>query len=304
MMHMNPIKKPDFFIVGAPKCGTTALYEYLKSHPEIFMPKVKEIHFFGSDLKFTNRNIDRKGYLSLFSSAQNEKRIGEASVWYLYSKKAAEEIRNFSTNSKIIIMLRNPIDMLYSNYYQFLYNENEDIKSFTGALSAEYERKLGRLIPKRAHFVQGLFYLETVRFTEQIERYIDKFGREFIHIIIYDDFKKNIIKAFRETLAFLEVDLNFQPDFQVINPNKKNRSKIFRRILLNRPLFFRVIGKILIPKAYSEIVIKKLLQLNTVYVQRPPLNPKLKKQLQKQLEPEIRKLSILLDKNLNHWCEN
>jgi len=258
-MESKMIKKPDFFIVGAPKCGTTALYEYLRPHPEIFMPEVKEIHFFGSDLEFKNKTIDMKMYLSLFSSAQNEKRIGEASAWYLYSNKAAEEINRFSPNSKIIIMLRNPVDLLYSNYYQFLYNENEDIKSFEGALIAEPWRKQGRLIPKRAHFVQGLFYFETIRFTEQIRRYIDNFGRQRLHIIIYDDLKKNIVRVYKDALAFLEVDLNFQPNFKVINPNKKSRSKILRRILVNRSFFFRVIGKILVPKAYSEIMIKKLI---------------------------------------------
>jgi hypothetical protein len=290
--------------VGAPKCGTTALYEYLKLHPEIFMPEVKEIHFFGSDLEFKNRVINKKMYLSLFSSAQNEKRIGEASAWYLYSKRAAEEIKHFSPYSKIIIMLRSPVDLLYSNYYQFLYNENEDIRSFEDALIAEPLRKQGRMIPKRAHFIQGLFYSETVKFTEQIERYIDKFRRKRIHIIIYDDLKKNIFKVYKETLAFLDVDLNFQPDFQVVNPNKKSRSRVLRRILMNQPFFFRIMGKILIPEAYREIIIKKLIKFNTVYVPRPPLNPELKKQLQKQFEPEIKKLNILLDRNLNKWLEN
>jgi hypothetical protein len=298
------IKKPDFFIVGAPKSGTTALYEYLKKHPEIFMPEVKEIHMFGSDLEFKNRKLNEKLYLSFFSSAQNEKRIGEASVWYLYSKKAAGEIKHFSPYSKIIIMLRNPVDLLYSNYYQFLYNDNEDMRSFEGALFAEPERKEGKMIPKRAHFVQGLFYSETVKFTEQIKRYFNKFGREQIHIIIYDDFKENIIKVYKETLAFLEVDLNYQPDFQVINPNKKSRSKILRRILMNPPLFLRVISKTFIPEAYSEILIKKLTQSNTIYLPRPPLNRKLKKQLERQFEPEIKKLSILLGRDLSHWCVN
>ena len=119
------MRKPDFFIVGAPKGGTTAMNAYLGQHPEIFIAERKELHFFGTDLDFSSPRITQEQYLSCFSEVQNEKRVGETSVWYLYSKQAAVEIKKFCPSANIIIMLRNPVDMLYSQHSQFLYNGNE-----------------------------------------------------------------------------------------------------------------------------------------------------------------------------------
>jgi len=100
--------KPNFFIVGAPKCGTTSMTEYLKQHPDIFIPEEKEPHYFGSDLEYPRITKTEAQYLRLFSEAQDERRLGEASVWYLFSQRAAQEIYEFNPLSRIIIMLRTP----------------------------------------------------------------------------------------------------------------------------------------------------------------------------------------------------
>src|SRR5512141_2214266 len=97
-------RQPDFFIVGAPKCGTTAMNGYLRQHPQIFMPERKDISYFGSDLKFGRSRITKEEYLSLFRNANGAFRIGESSVWYLYSKTAAEEIKSFAPSASIIVM--------------------------------------------------------------------------------------------------------------------------------------------------------------------------------------------------------
>src|SRR5436190_21521408 len=107
------MKTPNFFIVGAPKCGTTAMYEFLKQHPQIFMTR-KEVDFFGSDLYMKERIRDESAYLQLFAAATDEFRVGEGSVWYLYSKRAAAEIKRFVSDARIIIQLRDPTDMIYS----------------------------------------------------------------------------------------------------------------------------------------------------------------------------------------------
>src|SRR5687767_1010670 len=103
--------KPNFFIVGAPKCGTTSLYEYIRVHPEVFMPDRKEPAFFCSDF-YKPRRMKEEEYLSLFREAGSAKWIGEASTWYLYSDKAREGIKAFCPDARIIIMLRNPVDMM------------------------------------------------------------------------------------------------------------------------------------------------------------------------------------------------
>src|SRR5215471_2980035 len=101
------MRKPDFFIVGAPKCGTTAIFDYLAQHPEVFLAP-KELHFFGSDLNYPTRKVNEVEYLKWFESAKEERRVGEASVWYFYSQLAPQEIKQFSPDARIIISLRNP----------------------------------------------------------------------------------------------------------------------------------------------------------------------------------------------------
>jgi len=149
------MRTPDFFIVGAPKCGTTAMSDYLRQHPEIYMPQRKEPHFFGSDLDAPYPYFirDKEQYFSLFAEAKDEKRVGEASVWYLYSKRAAFEIKEFCPTASIIIMLRNPVDMIYSLHSQRLFTGNEDIPDFEEALEAEEDRKRGLRIPSRTYLV-------------------------------------------------------------------------------------------------------------------------------------------------------
>ena len=133
--------KPNFFIVGAPKCGTTALHEYLQHHPDAYLPYYKEPHYFGADLvgsRFLQfRNKPKRKYLKLFRDVRGEARIGESSPWYLASNAAAAEIHRYDPEAKIIIMLRNPIDMMYSMWSQFRYSGNEQIEFFEEALAAE-----------------------------------------------------------------------------------------------------------------------------------------------------------------------
>ena len=106
------MRKPDFFIVGAPKCGTTSMHRYMSQHPDIFMAQGKEPIYFGSDLKH-DWKVSQEQYFDLFRDADREQRIGEKSVWYMHSETAAAEIKAFDANADIIIMLRNPVDMMH-----------------------------------------------------------------------------------------------------------------------------------------------------------------------------------------------
>ena len=295
------MRQPDFFIVGAPKCGTTAMDEYLKQHPEIFMSETKELHFFGKDLKFNCPRITREQYLSHFSKAKMEKRIGEASVWYLYSKKAAREIREFCPSASIIIMLRNPADMLYSLHSQLLYNGDEDIENFEAALNAESDRKRGLRIPRCIIPVSALFYRDVVKYTEQVQRYIDVFGHEKVHIVIFDDFKSDAPGIYRKTLRFLGVNSDFQPDFRIINPNKRILSKTLRSLLLHRPKIVKWLGNTFMSRSLRDGLLCLFFRFNTRYMPRPSMDSALKQQLVKDFVPEVEKLSHLLNRDLTHW---
>src|SRR3954462_7600425 len=124
-------RRPDFFIVGAPRSGTTAMFHYLSSHPDVYMSDRKEMHFFGTDLNFGpqiyRRSLD--AYLAEYEGRNGEHRAGEASVWYLLSKTAASEIKAFNADANIIIMLRDPVELLHSMFYMFRYDGNEHLES-------------------------------------------------------------------------------------------------------------------------------------------------------------------------------
>lgn len=297
-MTQSKPRKPDFLIVGAPKCGTTAMNDYLARHPDIFIPEIKEVHFFGRDLEITKGALrDEAAYLNLFDGA-TEPVAGEASVWYLYSKTAAKEIHAFNPNTKIIVMFRNPPTMLYSQHSQFLFNGNEDIEDFREALTAEPERKAGRRIPASAHFAEGLLYSETVKYAEQLTRYFDTFGRDNVHVIFYEEFRADLPKVYRDTLKFLGVREDFAPEFAVINPNKRARSKLLRNFVQEPPESIKRLSRVFFPRSLRQRVMKGLDQANIRYEARQPLDPELRGELERRFAPEVEKLETLLGRPL------
>src|SRR5687767_7533385 len=144
MVSQSP--RPNFFIVGAPKCGTTSLYNYLK-----------EPHYFCTDF-YKPSGLTEDQYLELFAPAKSEKRIGEGSTWYIYSEEARKGIKAFDPDARIIIMLRDPVAMMYSLHAQRLWLARENIQDFEEALDAESDRKEGRRLPRYPFPVQLLFY--------------------------------------------------------------------------------------------------------------------------------------------------
>ncbi|MGH7804580.1 MAG: sulfotransferase family protein [Candidatus Binatia bacterium] len=296
---------PDFFIVGAPKCGTTALNEYLSHHPEIFVPERKEIHFFGSDLVFSSPRPDANEYRRLFAGWGGEKRAGEASVWYLYSRTAAEEIRKLSPAARIIVMLRHPVDMMYSLHSQRLYGGDEDIVDFAEALAAEPARRRGDRFPQNFRNTMGFFYRDAARFAVQVRRYFECFPRDRVHVILFDDLQRDVARVYRDTCAFLDVDPNFRPQFDVVNANKNVRSTGLRNLLHFASPTLRSGIRTLLPNAYArERLKRRLLALNTQYVPRVPMDAGLRSRLLEEFRPEIRELGDLLGRDLVAlWCD-
>jgi len=280
---------------------------YLGWHPDIYLPR-KEMNVFGSDLRFGPKfyRRDREAYLDEYAGWQGQLRAGDASVWHLFSTQAAAEIAIFNPEARIIIMLREPAEMLYSLYWQFRYDGNECLPTFEEALEAEEDRRGGRRVSRQAYLVQGLVYRETVRYTEQVRRYFDVFGRERVHVIIYDDFVADVRGCYREVLEFLEVDPSCIPmEFGVINPAKQARSPVLRSVLGDPLLRSAVLAlRPRLPRllfAGLQKLESRLQRSNTRFEKRGPLDPGLKQALHRQFVPEIERLSQLLGRDLRHW---
>ena len=267
------MRKPNFFIVGAAKCGTTALYEYLRRHPDIYMSAEKEPAYFCPDLNYRRRS--EAEYLQLFAEANGEKKMGEASTSYLYSTQAASEIKQFCPDAQIIIMVRNPVDMVHARHAQMYYHCVEDIEDFARAMAAEQDRKAGRLPAPREHSIKHLFYRDTARYTEQINRYLAAFTAHQVKVIVFDDFKSETARVYREVCQFLDVDPTFQPAFAVVNANKKVRNRFLQELLEIPGPTLRKLGRPITPRKLRHKVMNDLRRLNSVPMPRAPIDPDL-----------------------------
>jgi hypothetical protein len=292
---------PNLFLVGAPKCGTTALHAYLAQHPDVFMSDPKEPHYFGRDLVFRYRRRPSEAqYRAYFAGAGGRRRVGEASVWYLYSERAAEEIRVAAPDARIVAMVRDPVEMIPSLHGQFVYNGHEDLP-LEAALAAEADRAEGRRIPPDANFPRGLLYRRVAAYAEQLERYLAAFGSERVHVIVYDDFRADAAAVYRDLLGFLEVDTDHRPDFAVVNASKRSRSLLLRRLLNDPPEWARAAARRVAPPALRRRLYRSAVRLNSEPASRGVLTPEAAARLRAEMAADNRRLAALLGRDLPGW---
>ncbi|HTT63241.1 MAG TPA: sulfotransferase [Bryobacteraceae bacterium] len=227
---------PNFFLVGAPKAGTTSLYHYLRQHPQIYMSPVKEPNYFASEIRIENvcgHMRDRAArdaaalqeylrgpmseprfggmvsswddYLKLFQSAGAARAVGEASVCYLWSPTAAANIFAKVPDARILAVLRNPADQAFSQYWHTV-NAGAARTSFRRAVEISL-RHAGRMFDVFYPFLElGLYY-------EQVRRYFDVFGRNRVRIYLFEDeYRARPQQMLTEIFDFLGVDPGFSPD--------------------------------------------------------------------------------------------
>lgn len=298
------MRKPDFFIVGAPKCGTSSLQAYLAQHPEIHIPlgPPREPHFFLPEIR--PNPMSEKEYLGLFDAGTGCRRAGEKSVWYLYAPAVAQRIFDFNPASGIIVMLRQPADMLYSLHAQLRYSMQEDIADFHEAVEAEPDRREGRRIPPGCRWPALLWYRDVMCFSDQLERYFERFGREKVCVLIFDDFVRDPPGSYEQVLRFLGVEPSFRPEFVNHNPNKLVRSRRLMYWRHNYPQWMRSLGRAVMPsQSLRNGLMSMLTGINTRRAPRPPLDPELRAKLRREFRPEVEKLARLLGRDLTPWME-
>lgn len=294
------MKKPNLFIVGHQKSGTSALYKFLKQHPDIFMSYIKEPFYFAEDLLEEKKQVmklpyytTKKGYMDLFRKWKNEKIAGEASTVYLYSKVAAKKIHDFNPDAKIIMMLREPVSYLYSLHMQGMISNGED-QDFETALKLEDDRRKGKNLPNKYAYRSYFYYSDWCKYSEHVQRYLKLFPKKNIKIIIFEDFKKDNIKIAKEVFRFLGVDDSFTPKVGVVNPSKKVRFPRLKFFLENS---FNTVKRFL-PQKFHRLLAKSAGKILFKKQERVPLNAELKKQLMRKYKPEVARLSKLLNIDL------
>ncbi len=300
--------KPNFFIVGAPKCGTTALAQYLSEHNQVFMSDPKEPHFLADDLTGHHKAVSEKDYLRLFSKAKKEhKVIGEASVWYLYSDSALANIKRFAPHAKLIVMLRNPLELVYSMHSQHLYTRNEHETDFAKAWALSETRRQGKNIIKTALDGQKVLQYDRIALLgAQLEKLLRLFPKKQVMWIFYDDFKNDPSKTYKKVMQFLDIeDLN-RSNFPRVNSNKRQKYPWLANFTERPPKFLvwplQVLKRQLnIQKRFN--LLKPLRQMNDVVENRPEMNPEMKQTLLRHYQKDILKLSGLTGRDLSDWLD-
>jgi hypothetical protein len=303
---------PDFFIVGHAKSGTTALYEMLKPHPQIYMPEWKEPWYFSSDMRprFQPRTSGRapqtfEEYVALFAAARPEQRVGEASSSYLWSRTAADRIAEAQPDARIIAILREPASFLRSLHFQLLETHVESKKDLRTAMSLEDARREGRDIPRRSHRPQLLQYSDHVRYVEQLQRYHEAFPSEQVLVLIYDDFRRDNEAAVRKVLRFLDVDDQHPIQVREANPTTRSmRSQqlddLVYSVSVGRGAGTRAVKaavKLLTPRQLRRNALR-VTQRRIVQAAPAPADEAFMLELRRRFEPEVVALSEYLGRDL------
>lgn len=304
------MRLPDFFIVGHPKCGTTALYEALRRHPQIYMPDGKEPWFFAPELHVrtpprpegTPRTLEE--YLSLFRAATPEQCVGEATAHYLWSHEAASRIAAVQPDARIIAILREPASFLHSLHLQFVQSYVETEADLRTALALEDDRRNGRSIPRYTYWPGALMYSEHVRYVEQLHRYRACFPPEQMLVLIYDDVRADGAGTVREVLRFLGLDATATIELPQANPTVRARSQ-----QLHELVHALSVGRGPVSKAAKQAV-KTIVprgarrralgaaQRHVVFAAPRPADEQLMRELRRRFKAEVVALSAYLDRDL------
>jgi hypothetical protein len=294
---------PDFLLIGAARAGTTAIYSYLRQHPQIFMTRGKEPNFFafegetlniqGPGADYINNSIsEMSDYNALFSEAPESAICGEASPLYLYSDRAPENIHKYIPNAPLMVVLRNPIDQAFSH---FLYATKQCIETetdFTQALLLEDKRL--------AAGWQPLFGYSTFpRYADQLNRFFKYFPKEQMLIRTYEDFQKSPEILLKDMFEFIGADPEFKPDMsRKLNAGGVPKNQTFQNFLMKSNPITRAIG-VVVPQELRLRIRDKLAQRNLAHPEQIP--DAAREILHSRLDDQISTLEEMIGRDLSDW---
>lgn len=288
--------KPNLFILGAPKCGTSSLAYWLGEHPQIFMSPLKEPLYFDTDHDLSPIGDNLYRYEALFENANHNqhKIVAEASTKYLSSEVAVENILEYNPQSLFVVLLRNPVEMAYSLYRQELFSVNEDVEDFSKAWALQEERRKGNNIPHGCIDPGYLQYGNVCSTGTQCENLLKKIDKDRVRFILLDDLKEEPLLVYKSLLAFLGIEYDGRTDFKPRNTSKTLRSKWVGKV-------FNYLGYL--KKKMGIYKSTGFYRLYSKEAPKPPLADEMRQTLENYFDKEIRKLERILDRDLSCWFE-
>jgi hypothetical protein len=302
--------KPNFFLIGAGRSGTTSVYNYLKQHPEVFMSPTKEINFFAYDGESECRQwmgeietrdyfpvVTMDTYLEIFEGASDETAIGEASVLYLHNPNAARRIRDFAPDARLVAILRHPVDRAYSSFFMHV-REGREKRSFMEAIRHEQAglEDLSLMYPQRHYLGLGLY-------SRYLLPYFEVFERSRLSIHLYDDLKTDPSGLMRSLFRFLGVSEAFSPDMSRRHNVGGMATNRFWHAFLVRNFLTAAIGKRLPGWARSSALgVQDRVRAKRLV--KPRLSAELRRELTEFFRDDISTLEDLIQRDLGSWRQS
>jgi len=291
------VRRPNFFILGAPKCGTTALAQWLSAHPNVYFCPEKEPHYFNRDGRTVTRTM--ADYEALFvGAASAHTAIGEGSTHYLYSRTAVPDILVYAPDAKFIVCLRNPVEMAPALHGERVRYGEETVRSFERAWELQGERAEGKHIPLSARAdPERLQYGSYCSLGKQTRRLLSLVPRDRVLMIVLDDLGSDTRREYLRVLEFLGLQDDGRMEFPVVNAAKRTRSVAVAfglRMIhdLKKDIGFEI------PWFSPGRVLR---QWNVKKEPRPKLPSSMRKKLCKYFEDDISLLEHILDRDLSGW---
>ena len=300
-----------FFIVGAPRCGTTAMSRYLKQHPNICFSDPKETHFFSQADKAADPKALGEKFLSAFFQdfSDDTTVIGEGSVSTLYSSDAIQRILRTFRSAKFIVMLRDPVDMVRSYHARLLHLKQEDEKDFQTAWDLQDSRRNGRCIPRRCVDPRILQYSEIGRLGHYSSQLVDLVGKDNCMPIFFEDFVGDTLSTYKDVLSFLDLPYDGRETFKKKNSMRTFKNGFFQSLYsgpLMRPVATQLMKN---PVRAAKIqramrpYRRKMRSMYSFEEPPPPLSPLFRQQLKRHFSEDIEELGEIFGRNLVHWSD-
>lgn len=294
---------PDFVIAGAPRCGTTALYSYLSDHPQIFLPMLKEPHYFAPEIGSLRRVRELSHYLELYESAGPDQLRGDGSVWYLQSETAIPELLQHQPDARFVVMLRNPIEFVTSVHQTLLLTGVEEHDDLPTAWSVQDDRS-------GTDSSTLLQYRKLASFGAQIQQLQDLAGQERVLVHLLEDMRDSPQQVYRSTLEFLDIEDDGRDEFPVVNERIGYRSNALGQVLQNLPGPLAELRLWLQNAADSDTNspvnkvasnVRSLTRRNWKPAERTEIDVTFKNVVLSELAGDMRLLETILGRDLQHW---
>ncbi len=291
------MSRPNFFIVGAPKCGTTSLAAWLAEHPDVFIPAMKEVHYFNTDEERVVTTPE--AYEALYDRARPDQIArGDASVWYLYSRTAIPNIARYAPQARHIVMLRNPIAMAPSLHEQLVFSGVETVTDFAEAWALQGTRREGRDLPRGCLHPRRLQYGEACRLGAQLQRMLATIPHEQVLVLLIDDLTRDPATAYARVLAHLGVAHDGRTEFPAHNQAKQ---RVVPGVAALGQIAYRAKRALGIQRGFG--ILNRVDVLTSTSRKRTPLPADVSAALHAYFADDVRLLADIIGRDLSHWLD-